>query len=161
MEMNTRLQVEHPVTEMISGLDLVEEQIRIAALEPLRFAQRDVALGGHAIEMRINAEDPEEGFRPDPGTIVAFEPPRGEGVRWDSAVRAGWRIPPHYDSMIGKLVVHAPDRPTAIARARAALATLRIEGVKTTIPLHRRILEAPDFVSGRYDIGFLAREGRG
>jgi acetyl-CoA carboxylase biotin carboxylase subunit len=161
MEMNTRLQVEHPVSEMISGLDLVEEQIRIAALEPLRFTQRDLRLSGHAIELRINAEDPDAGFRPDPGTIAAFEPPQGPGVRWDSAVRAGWRIPPHYDSMIGKLIVHAPSRPEAIERARLALDTLRIEGVKTTIPLHRRILGDPAFVSGNYDIGFLAREGRG
>jgi acetyl-CoA carboxylase biotin carboxylase subunit len=161
MEMNTRLQVEHPVSEMISGLDLVEEQIRIAALEPLRFAQHEMKLTGHAIELRINAEDPDAGFRPDPGTIAAFEPPQGPGVRWDSAVRAGWKIPPHYDSMIGKLVVHAPTRPEAIERAKRALGTLRIEGVKTTIPLHRWILDAPEFVSGRYDIGFLGRGGRG
>ncbi|HEX6852597.1 MAG TPA: acetyl-CoA carboxylase biotin carboxylase subunit [Candidatus Polarisedimenticolaceae bacterium] len=161
MEMNTRLQVEHPVSEMISGLDLVEEQIRIAALEPLRLTQGEVRLSGHALELRINAEDPDAGFRPDPGTIVAFEPPRGEGVRWDSAVRAGWKIPPHYDSMIGKLIVHAPTRPEAIARAKRALDTLRIEGVKTTIPLQRWILDAPEFVSGDYDIGFLGREGRG
>ncbi len=160
IEMNTRLQVEHPVTEMVTGVDIVEAQLRIAALQPLALRQSAVRFEGHAIEFRINAEDPEREFRPDPGTIVAFSPPRAAGagvsVRWDSACAPGWRIPPHYDSLVGKLVVHGPDRPTALEAAREALASLRIEGVRTTIPLHRRILDDPRFVAGRYDVAFLA-----
>jgi acetyl-CoA carboxylase biotin carboxylase subunit len=163
MEMNARLQVEHPVTEMVTGIDLVAEQIRVAALEPLRLRQQDVTFAGHAIEFRINAEDPANGFRPDPGTITAFEPPAASGagvrVRWDSAVREGYRIPPNYDSMVGKLIVHAADRPRAIEAAKAALATLRIEGVHTTVSLHLRILEHPDFARGAYDVQFLERTG--
>ncbi len=159
MEVNARLQVEHPVTEMNTGVDLVTEQIRIAALHPLRLRQEDVSISGHAIEFRINAEDPSNGFRPDPGTISAFEPPKlagaGLAVRWDSAVRAGYRIPPNYDSIVGKLIVHAPDRRRAIEAGSAALGSLRIEGVRTTIPLHLAILEHPDFVRGEYDVQFL------
>ncbi len=161
MEMNTRLQVEHAVTEMVSGIDLVVEQIRIAAHRPLAIGQEDVRLTGHAIEFRINAEDPDDGFRPDPGRIDAFEPPLGGGagvqVRWDSALEPGYRIPPHYDSLIGKLIVHAPDRASALAGARVALLGLRIEGVATTIPFHRRLLENGEFCAGRYDVGFVER----
>ena len=163
MEMNTRLQVEHPVTEMVTGVDLVVEQIRIAALHPLALRQEDLAPRGHAIEFRINAEDPDAGFRPDPGTIAAFTPPvaslGGVRVRWDSAIEPGCRIPPHYDSMVGKLIVHGPDRETALRGAREALASLRIEGVRTTLPLHRRILDDPGFRRGEYDLGFLAGPG--
>jgi acetyl-CoA carboxylase biotin carboxylase subunit len=163
MEMNARLQVEHPVTEMNTGVDLVAEQIRVAALHPLRLRQEDVVFAGHAIEFRINAEDPANGFRPDPGTIVSFEPPSLSGpglrVRWDSAVRAGYKIPPNYDSIVGKLIVHAPDRRRAIEAGKAALASLRIGGVRTTIPLHLAILEHPDFVRGEYDVQFLERSG--
>jgi acetyl-CoA carboxylase biotin carboxylase subunit len=158
MEMNTRLQVEHPVTEMVTGVDLVREQLRVAARHPL-----DPTIGGkephgHAIEFRINAEDPSAGFRPDPGEITAFEPPRGmDGVRvrWDSAIRAGYRIPPHYDSMIGKLIVYGVDRSEALEAARRALDSMRIEGVATTISLHRRILDDPSFIRGEYDLNFL------
>ncbi len=163
MEVNTRLQVEHPVTEMVTGLDLVALQIRIAALEPLPVRQEQIRIRGHALELRINAEDPDDGFRPDPGTITAFrEPPamiEAARVRWDSAIEAGYRIPPHYDSMIGKLVVHARDRGEAIEGARAALDHLVLEGVKTTIPLHRRILDDEDFEEGAYDLAFLGRKG--
>jgi acetyl-CoA carboxylase biotin carboxylase subunit len=164
LEMNTRLQVEHPVTEMVTGVDLVAEQIRIAALHPLALRQKAVAFLGHAIEFRINAEDPDAGFRPDSGTITAFTPPSvslpGITMRWDSAIEAGYRIPPHYDSMVGKLIVHGPDRASALAGARQALAALRIEGIQTTVPLHRRIVDDPDFVRGAYDVGFLSRVPR-
>jgi acetyl-CoA carboxylase biotin carboxylase subunit len=160
MEMNTRLQVEHPVTEAVTGVDLVVQQFRVAALHPLGMSQADVRMEGHAVEFRINAEDPDAGFRPDPGTIRSFEaPPSTCGpctVRWDAAVEEGWRIPPHYDSMIGKLIVHGPDRAAALDGAVEALGALRIEGVKTTVPLHLRILADPEFRAGRYDVGFLA-----
>jgi len=156
MEMNTRLQVEHPVTEMVTGVDLVVEQLRIAARQPLRHDQDSLRIGGHAIELRINAEDPERDFRPDPGTIASLELPSERlgavRVRWDSAIRAGYRIPPHYDSMIGKLIVHGPDRPSALEGAERALDGLRIGGVSTTIALHRRLLSSPAFRSGAYDL---------
>ncbi len=157
MEMNTRLQVEHPVTEMVTGVDIVREQIRIAANCPLSVTQEEVRWSGHAIEMRVNAEDPERDFRPDPGTVTVFERPSGDGVRVDSHVEAPYRIPPFYDSMVAKLIVHGPDRPTAIARASSALDAFRVEGVKTTIPLHRRVLGEPDFRAGRYDNEWLER----
>ncbi len=163
MEMNTRIQVEHPVTEMVTGVDLVVEQIRIAANQPLRIRQEDVTLSGHAIEARINAEDPDDGFRPDPGVVSGIVPPPSEAggcaVRWDSALEEGYRIPPHYDSLIGKLIVHGADRAGALSGCRDALETLEIRGVRTTIPLLRRIVEDPDFVKGEYDVGFLARSG--
>ncbi len=163
MEMNTRLQVEHPVTEMVTGVDLVVGQIRIAALHPLALRQEAIALRGHAIEFRINAEDPHNGFRPDPGTIGHFAPPSvsstGVQVRWDSAVVAGYRIPPNYDSLIGKLIVHGPDRPAALQAAQEALATLRMDGLHTTIAFHRRVLDDPDFRRGDYDLNFLSRAG--
>jgi acetyl-CoA carboxylase biotin carboxylase subunit len=163
MEMNTRLQVEHPVTEMVTGVDLVLEQLRIACNEPLRLKQSQIRLSGHAIEFRINAEDPEDDFRPDPGLIRAFErPPERSGsaeIRWDSAIDGGYRIPPYYDSMLGKLIVHADEREQVLREAARALAALRIEGVHTTIPFHRRLLEAQEFRQGRYDVDYLPRSG--
>ncbi len=156
MEVNARLQVEHPVTEMVTGVDLVEQQIRVAANEALPFSQEHLSFSGHAIEFRINAEDVDAGFRPDPGTISDFSAPNGSsGVRWDSAVRAGYRIPPWYDSMIGKLIVHGADREAALERAGEALEALQIEGVRTTIGLHRRILEDAAFRAGKYDLDRL------
>ncbi|RMG44387.1 MAG: hypothetical protein D6723_19350, partial [Acidobacteria bacterium] len=160
MEMNTRLQVEHPVTEMVTGIDLVKEQIRLAAHHRLDLCQEDVTWQGHAIECRINAEDPDHDFRPDPGCITTFIPPRGDApgkIRLDTHVEEGYSIPPFYDSMIGKLIVHAPTRPEAIATMTEALAQFRIEGIRTTIPLHRRIMAAAEFVTGNYDITFLDR----
>ncbi|MHC4860813.1 MAG: acetyl-CoA carboxylase biotin carboxylase subunit [Planctomycetota bacterium] len=152
MEMNTRLQVEHPVTEMITGVDIVREQIAIAANRPLSIKQDDVTFTGHAIEARINAEDPDDGFRPTPGRIEVFErPDRGEGVRLDTHVRAGYVVPPFYDSMIAKLIGHGEDRGAAIATVTQALESFRIEGVKTTIPMHLQILGSPAFVAGDYD----------
>jgi acetyl-CoA carboxylase, biotin carboxylase subunit len=161
LEMNTRLQVEHPVTEAVTGIDLVAEQIRIAANRKLTLAQRDVESTGHAIEFRINAEDPDHDFRPDPGTITAFAEARtsvtGARLRWDSAIRPGYRVPPHYDSLLGKLVVHAADRPAALAAADEALATLSIGGVHTTIPFHRRVLGSREFRAGAYDTSIVER----
>jgi acetyl-CoA carboxylase biotin carboxylase subunit len=159
MEMNTRLQVEHPVTEMITGFDIVAEQIRIAANRPLSIAQEDVAIDGHAIECRINAEDPDDGFRPTPGTVTTFEPPTDlEGLRIDTHVKPGYVVPPFYDSMIAKLIGHAADRASAIDLVAKALGSFRIEGVSSTIPIHLRVLDHPDFRSGNYDtrlIGLL------
>ena len=154
IEMNTRLQVEHPVTEMVCNIDLVREQIRIAAGAALGYGQADVNFNGHAIECRITAEDPET-FMPTPGRVDLFHAPGGLGVRVDSALYAGYVVPPYYDSMVAKLIVHAPDRPQAIARMRRALGEFAIQGIKTTLPLHRRILEAPDFVAGDYTIHWL------
>jgi acetyl-CoA carboxylase biotin carboxylase subunit len=163
MEMNTRLQVEHPVTEMVTGRDLVKSQLAIAAGEPLALRQSDVAFKGHAIEFRINAEDPDRGFRPDPGLITAVAEPKATRaaaiVRWDSGVAPGWRVPPHYDSLIGKVIVHAASRAEALAAAKEALGSLRIDGVKTTIPLHRRLLDDAAFARGDYDVDLLARSG--
>jgi acetyl-CoA carboxylase biotin carboxylase subunit len=156
IEMNTRLQVEHPVSEMISGLDLVREQIRIAAGAPLGYTQSDIFLSGHAIECRITAEDPET-FAPSPGLVEVFHPPGGLGVRVDSALYAGYRVPPHYDSLIAKLITYGKTREEAIARMRRALREFVITGIKTTIPLHERILEAPDFISSDYTIHWLER----
>ena len=156
IEMNTRLQVEHPVTEMITGIDIVREQIRIAAGQPLGYGQSDVRFSGHAIEVRVTAEDPES-FAPSPGRVDVFHAPGGLGVRVDSALYAGYVVPPHYDSMIAKLIVHAPDRPTALARLRRALEEFAVGGIKTTLPLHQRIVEDPAFISGDYDIHWLER----
>jgi acetyl-CoA carboxylase biotin carboxylase subunit len=155
--MNTRLQEEHQVTEMITGVDIVKEQIRIAANQPLGITQDDVTIDGHAIEFRINAEDPDQDFRPDPGVVSLFEPPAGDGVRVDSHVESGYEIPPFYDSMIAKLIVHGADRGDAIKRAERALDDFRIEGVATTIPIHRRILAEPAFREGVYDTLWLER----
>ena len=143
LEMNTRLQVEHPVTEMVYGVDLVREQIRIAAGEKLGYTQSALVPHGHAIEFRINAEDPET-FIPNPGKITLYAPPGGMGVRVDSAVYSGYTIPPTYDSMIAKLVVHAQSRPACIMRAQRALDEFVIEGIKTTIPLQKKLLENSD-----------------
>ena len=154
IEMNTRLQVEHPVTEMVCGIDLVREQIRIASGEPLGYAQADVRFAGHAIECRINAEDPET-FMPTPGRVTAYHAPGGLGVRVDSALYAGYVVPPYYDSLVAKLIVHAPTRPEAIARMRRSLAEFAVVGIKTTIPLHQRLMEAPEFVDGDYTIHWL------
>ena len=154
IEMNTRLQVEHPVTEMVCGVDLVREQIRVAAGEPLGYGQADISFVGHAIECRINAEDPET-FVPDPGRVTAFHAPGGLGVRVDSALYAGYVVPPYYDSLIAKLIVHAPTRTEAIARMRRSLAEFAVLGIKTTLPLHQRILDDPGFQSGDYTIHWL------
>ena len=156
IEMNTRLQVEHPVTEMVCGVDLVREQIRIAAGQPLGYTQADVSFVGHAIECRINAEDPET-FVPDPGRVTAFHAPGGLGVRVDSALYAGYVVPPYYDSLIAKLIVHAPTRAEAIARMRRSLAEFAVLGIKTTLPLHQRIMDDPGFQSGDYTIHWLER----
>jgi acetyl-CoA carboxylase biotin carboxylase subunit len=156
IEMNTRLQVEHPVTEMVCNVDLVREQIRIASGEPLGYGQSAVTFSGHAMEIRVTAEDPET-FIPNPGLISLYHPPGGLGVRVDSALYAGYRVPPYYDSMIAKLIVHAPDRAQAIARMRRAIDEFAIIGVKTTLPLHRRILDDPTFQSGDYTIHWLER----
>ncbi len=156
IEMNTRLQVEHPVTEMVCGVDLVREQIRIAAGQALGYAQTDVTFQGHAIECRVTAEDPET-FMPTPGRVDVFHAPGGLGVRVDSALYAGYVVPPYYDSMVAKLIVHAPTRPEAIARMRRALGEFAIQGIKTTLPLHRRIMEAPEFLAGDYTIHWLER----
>ena len=154
IEMNTRLQVEHPVTEMVCGVDLVREQIRVAAGERLGYGQHDISFVGHAIECRINAEDPET-FAPDPGRVTAFHAPGGLGVRVDSALYAGCVVPPFYDSLIAKLIVHAPTRAEAIARMRRSLAEFAVLGIRTTLPLHQRIVEDPGFQSGEYTIHWL------
>jgi len=152
MEMNTRLQVEHPVTELVTGLDIVKEQIAIAANCPLSVCQDDVTMTGHAIEVRINAEDPDAGFAPTPGEVTRFEPPLGmDGVRIDTHVEAGYVVPPFYDSMIAKLIGFGPDRAAAIRTVTKALESFHIEGVKTTIPLHLRTLASEEFGSGTYD----------
>ncbi len=156
IEMNTRLQVEHPVTEMVCGVDLVREQIRIAAGQTLGYTQQDVTFNGHAIECRITAEDPET-FAASPGRVTAYHPPGGLGVRVDSALYAGYSVPPFYDSMIAKLIVHAPTRAEAIARMRRSLAEFVVVGVKTTLPLHARILEEKSFQQGDYTIHWLER----
>ncbi len=163
MEMNTRLQVEHPVTEMVTGFDLVKAQLEIAAGQPLRVGQRDIVFRGHAIEFRINAEDPEQGFRPDPGLVKTVTPPTvsqsGASVRWDAGVAAGWRVPANYDSLIGKVIVHAPTRHEALAAAKEALGSFQLDGIKTTVPLHLRILDDAAFARGDYDVAHLARSG--
>ncbi|HSL01739.1 MAG TPA: acetyl-CoA carboxylase biotin carboxylase subunit [Rubrobacteraceae bacterium] len=155
IEMNTRIQVEHPVTEMLTGVDLVKEQIRVASGEPLSIGQEDVPLVGHAIEFRINAEDPEQDFMPSPGEISFLDVPGGPGVRVDSAIYQGYKIPPFYDSMVGKLIVWALTREEAISRARRALREYRLEGIKTTIPLHMRLIEDEAFRSGEYHTAYL------
>ncbi len=149
LEMNTRIQVEHPVTEMITGFDLVAEQIRVAGGLPLSFTQADVNLQGHAIECRINAEDSERNFLPRPGLIKRWDVPTGDGIRVDSHCYAGYTVPPYYDSLLGKLIVHAPTRVEAIARMREALAGMKVEGPTTTAPFHDSVLAHDDFVNGR------------
>jgi acetyl-CoA carboxylase biotin carboxylase subunit len=157
IEVNARIQVEHTVTEMVTGVDLIQEQIKVAAGEKLAFGQDDVKQSGHAIECRINAEDPEHDFRPSPGRIELFVPPGGPGVRVDSHCYSGYRIPPNYDSMIGKLLVWRPRRDLAIRTMQRALAEFVIEGPKTTIPIHRAILAHSDFKAGDHDTGFVER----
>jgi acetyl-CoA carboxylase biotin carboxylase subunit len=157
IEVNARIQVEHPVTELVTAIDLVKQQIRIAAGEPLPFRQKDVVTRGHSIECRINSEDPDHDFRPSPGRITGLRIPGGPGVRWDSHVQVGYSVPPNYDSLLGKLIVHGPTRSEAIATMRRALDELEIEGVKTTIPLHRRIFRTRDFVEGNVDTTWVER----
>ncbi|MEK7770262.1 MAG: acetyl-CoA carboxylase biotin carboxylase subunit, partial [candidate division NC10 bacterium] len=156
IEMNTRIQVEHPVTEMVTGVDLVHEQIRLAAGESLGYAQSAVQMSGHAIECRVNAEDPET-FVPSPGHITAWVPPGGPKVRVDSHMMAGYTVPPHYDSLIAKIIVHGRDRAEAIARMHRALAETIVEGVKTTIPYHLKLLSDPAFLSGEFTLPRMER----
>ncbi|MFI5235564.1 MAG: acetyl-CoA carboxylase biotin carboxylase subunit [Gemmatimonadales bacterium] len=158
MEMNTRIQVEHPVTEMVTSFDLVKEQIRVAAGEPISFRGEGTRLRGHAIECRINAEDPYRNFQPSPGAITAYHPPGGPGVRVDSHVYAGYHVPPYYDSLLAKVIAHGNDRAESLARMRQALDSFVIEGVTTTIPFLARVIRHPDFVAGRVDTKFLERE---
>ncbi len=156
IEMNTRLQVEHPVTEMICGLDIVRETIRIAAGAPLAFKQENVRLNGHAIECRINAEHPRS-FAPSPGMVTGFHTPGGLGVRVDSALYSGYVVPPYYDSLVAKLIVHGSNRNECLMRLRRALDELVVDGIETTIPLHRDVVAEPAFVDGEYDIHWLER----
>ena len=156
IEMNTRLQVEHPVTEMITGVDIVREQLRVAAGEKLAYAQDDIRIQGHAIECRINAEDPKK-FMPSPGLITLWHAPGGPGVRVDSHVYSGYRVPPFYDSMIGKLITHGADRKAAIARMKNALTEIVIEGIKTNVPLHQEIFQHTAFQQGGTDIHYLEK----
>ncbi len=157
IEMNTRVQVEHPVTELITGVDIVKEQLRIAAGQPLSYRQEDIHVRGHAVECRLNAEDPET-FAPSPGTVSQYHAPGGPGIRVDSHLYNGYRVPPNYDSMIGKLIAHGETREAAMARMRGALAELVIEGIKTNAPLHRRILSDARFLDGGMDIHYLEKQ---
>jgi acetyl-CoA carboxylase biotin carboxylase subunit len=158
IEVNARIQVEHPVTELVTGVDLIREQIRIAAGEKLRFRQKDIVLRGAAIECRVNAEDPAKDFRPSAGTVTAWRPPGGPGVRLDTHVSAGYRVPPNYDSMVAKLLVHQPTRAEAVAAMRRALREFGVEGISTTIPLHRDLLASPAFANGTMDTKYIERE---
>jgi acetyl-CoA carboxylase biotin carboxylase subunit len=158
MEMNTRIQVEHPVTEMCTNFDLVKEQIRVAAGEPLSLMLHGNRLRGHAMECRVNAEDPARNFQPSPGLITAYHPPGGPGVRVDTHIYDGYTVPPYYDSLLAKVIVHGNDREEAIARMRQALDSFIIEGVTTTIPFLGRVMRHPDFVAGKVDTKFLERE---
>jgi acetyl-CoA carboxylase, biotin carboxylase subunit len=160
MEMNTRIQVEHPVTEMVTSFDLVKEQIRVAANEPISFQGDGRRLRGHAIECRINAEDPARNFQPCPGFITAYHPPGGPGVRVDTHVYAGYTVPPYYDSLLAKVIVHGNDREEALTRMGQALDSFILEGVTTTIPFLARVIRHPDFVAGDIDTRFLERESQ-
>jgi acetyl-CoA carboxylase biotin carboxylase subunit len=157
IEVNARIQVEHPVTEMVTGIDLIKQQIRIASGEPLPFTQADIVQRGAAIECRINAEDPKRKFQPSPGKIEQLIIPGGYGVRWDSHAHSGYVVPPYYDSMIGKLIVHQPTREQAVRTMLRALAEMRVEGIKTVIPLHEEILSHSAFADGRIDTTFVER----
>ncbi|MCF3096691.1 acetyl-CoA carboxylase biotin carboxylase subunit [Aeromonas australiensis] len=157
IEMNTRIQVEHPVTEMVTGIDLIKEQLRIAAGQPLSITQQDVRIHGHAIECRINAEDPAT-FMPSPGLIKSFHVPGGLGVRWDSHIYAGYKVPPYYDSMIGKLICYGENRDIAIARMRHALDELVVEGIKTNVPLQKEIMKDENFQHGGTNIHYLHKK---
>ena len=156
LEMNTRIQVEHPVTEMISGIDIVREMIRVAAGEPLEFGQGDLRVNGHAIECRINAEHPET-FAPSPGQVTDFHTPGGLGVRVDSALYSGYTVPPYYDSLVAKLIVHGGTREECLMRLHRTLEEMVVGGIETTVPLHQRILAEPDFIAGDYNIHWLER----
>jgi acetyl/propionyl-CoA carboxylase alpha subunit len=160
LEMNTRLQVEHPVTELVTGVDLVQLQLRVARGESLPFTQADLSQRGHAIECRVYAEDPDGGFLPSPGRIVGLRLPGGPGIRDDSGVEEGDEVPSYYDPLVSKLVAWGEDRATAIARLRRAVAEYRVVGIKTTLPFFARLLRHPDFVAGRIDTGFVDRMGR-
>ena len=155
MEMNTRIQVEHTITEAITGLDLIKEQIRIAAGEKLGLRQNDTNFSGHAIECRINAEDPENDFLPSPGTITEFHAPGGPGIRMDSHIYAGYKIPSIYDSLLAKLIAHGRTREEAISRMRRALSELVVDGVKTTIPFHKKVMDDERFLRGEVYVDFL------
>ncbi|MBC7764933.1 MAG: ATP-grasp domain-containing protein, partial [Hyphomonadaceae bacterium] len=155
MEMNTRIQVEHPVTEMITGIDLIKQQLIIAAGQPLTYKQKDIDQDGHSIECRINAESPKHNFRPASGTVDYLHVPGGLGVRFDSALYQGYKVPSHYDSMLGKLIVHGTDRAEAIARMKNALHELAVEGIETNIEFQLQLLNHPDFVAGNYDTRFI------
>jgi acetyl-CoA carboxylase biotin carboxylase subunit len=155
MEMNTRIQVEHPVTEEVTGLDMVQEQIRVAAGEPLSLTQPGVEWRGHAIECRINAEDHEHGFRPSPGTVTYWYRPGGPGLRVDSHVYAGYSVPPYYDSLVGKLIAHGRNRPEALRRMEIALEEMIVEGIQTTIPFHLLAIRSPRFQRGELDTHFV------
>ena len=157
IEVNARIQVEHPVTELVTGIDLIKEQIRIAAGEKLGYSQKDITLRGAAIEVRINAEDPHNDFRPSPGTITKWHPPGGPGVRLDTHVVPGYRVPPNYDSMVAKLLVHRPTRQEAMATMRRALREFTVEGIQTTIPLHQEIFNTAEFINGTMDTTFIER----
>ncbi len=157
IEMNTRIQVEHPVTEMVTGIDIVQEQIRIAAGKELSIKQEDITLSGHSIECRINAEDPKFDFRPSPGKIGLLHVPSGPGVRFDSFVYTGYQIPPYYDSMLGKVIVHAKTRAEAIIKMRATLEELVIDGVKTNQDFCYMILNNSDYIKGSFDTGFILK----
>jgi acetyl-CoA carboxylase biotin carboxylase subunit len=157
MELNARIQVEHPLTEAVTGLDLLKEQLRMASGERLRHAQEDIRIEGHAIECRINAEDPADEFRPCPGEISFYYPPGGQGVRLDSHIHTGYRVSPRYDSLVAKLIVHQDTRQEAIVCMRRALEEFIVEGVKTTIPFYLEILGHVDFVTGRVDTHFIER----
>ncbi len=157
IEVNARIQVEHPVTELVTGVDLVREQIRVAANQKLRYRQEDIVSRGHAIEARINAEDPAANFRPSPGLITRWYPPGGPGIRLDTHACAGYRVPPNYDSLVAKLLVHQPTRDEALAVMRRALAEFVVEGIRTTIPIHREIMANEEFAAGRVDTTFLER----
>ena len=157
IEVNARIQVEHPVTELVTGIDLVKEQIRVAAGEPLSFRQKDVVHRGAAMECRINAEDPSADFRPSPGLVTRWQAPGGPGVRLDSHVTAGYRIPPNYDSLAAKLLVRQPTREEALACMRRALNEFVVEGVKTTIPRLLQIFSHPAFIGGKVDTTFIER----
>jgi acetyl-CoA carboxylase biotin carboxylase subunit len=157
IEVNARIQVEHPVTELVTGVDLIREQIRVAAGEKLRHQQKDIVHRGCAIEVRINAEDPAHDFRPSAGTVTTWRPPGGPGVRLDSHVVTGYRVPPNYDSMVAKLLVHQPTRAEAFAVMRRALREFVVEGIHTTIPIHKRIFDTPEFIDGKVDTTFIER----
>lgn len=156
IEMNTRVQVEHPVTEMVTGLDIVKEQIRSAAGEKLGYSQEDISFCGHSVECRINAENPDT-FRPSPGRVTAYHPPGGPGIRVDSLAYTGYLVSSHYDSLIAKVIAHGVDRQEALGRLNRALDVFIIEGIETTLPLHRKIINHPDFVEGQFTTAFLEK----